>query len=44
MTEIKKTEIYGTGYLDKRKLIPRFRGPLPALVNLFFLAIIFYAT
>ena len=44
MPEINKTEVYGTGYLEKRKLIPRFSGPLPALVNLIFLAIIFYAT
>lgn len=44
MAEIEKTEIYGTGYLDKRKLIPKFRGPLPALINFIFLAIIFYAT
>jgi len=38
------TEKYGTGFLDERNLVPRWRGPIPALVNLIFLAIIFYAT
>lgn len=37
-------ERYGAGYLDERKLVPRWRGPLPALVNLTFLAVLFYAS
>jgi len=39
-----ETERFGTGYLDERNLVPRWHGPLPALVNLAFLAIVFYST
>jgi AAT family amino acid transporter len=38
------TEKYGTGYLDERKLVPRFKGPLPVLLNFIFLAVVFYTT
>ncbi len=39
-----EAEQFGVGYLDERKLVPRWGGPLPALVNLVFIAVIFYAT
>jgi AAT family amino acid transporter len=35
---------FGTGYLDKRVLVPRWRGPIPALVNLVLISILFYAS
>jgi len=37
-------ERYGGGYLEERKLVKRWGGPIPALVALVFTLIIFYAT
>ncbi|WP_290918073.1 hypothetical protein [Halodesulfovibrio sp.] len=37
-------ERYGTNYLEERKLIKRWSGPIPALLNLLFTLIVFYAT
>jgi len=37
-------ERYGTGYLEERKLVKRWSGPVPALVTLAFTLVIFYAT
>lgn len=31
-------------YIDERKLVKRWKGPLPALVNLLFILVIFYST
>lgn len=37
-------ETYGTGYLEERKLVGRWRKPWPQIVNFLFVAAIFYAT
>lgn len=37
-------ERYGTNYLEERKLVKRWSGPTPALLNLLFTLIVFYAT
>ncbi len=37
-------ERFGTHYLEERKLVKRWSGPIPALVSLFLTAIVFYAT
>jgi AAT family amino acid transporter len=37
-------ERYGTNYLEERKLVKRWKGPIPAIVCLIFTLAIFYAT
>lgn len=37
-------ETYGTGYLEERKLVGRWRSPWPQIVSFLFVAAIFYAT
>ncbi len=37
-------ERYGINYLEERKLVKRWSGPIPALVNLAFTLILFYIT
>jgi len=37
-------EKFGTGYLEERKLVKRWAGPIPAIVALVFTLAIFYAT
>jgi amino acid transporter, AAT family len=37
-------ERFGENYLEERKLIKRWKGPIPAIVNLIFTLVIFYAT
>lgn len=37
-------ERYGTNYLEERKLVKRWKGPIPAIVCLIFTLVIFYAT
>lgn len=37
-------ERYGAGYLEERKLVPRWPSPIPQIVNLAVLAALFYAT
>jgi AAT family amino acid transporter len=37
-------ERFGAGYLDERKLVKRWAGPIPAIVVLFFTLAIFYVT
>lgn len=37
-------ERYGQGYLEERTLVPRWRQPIPQLVNLAVLSALFYAT
>lgn len=38
------TERYGEGYLEERKLVPRWRSPWPQIVNALFILAVFYAT
>jgi amino acid transporter, AAT family len=37
-------EQFGTGYLEERKLVKRWKGPIPAIVSLLFTLAIFYAS
>ncbi len=37
-------ERYGAGFLEERKLVKRWSGPLPALVSIALLVAVFYAT
>ncbi len=37
-------EKFGTNYLEERKLVTRWPQPIPAIVNLVFTLILFYAT
>jgi len=37
-------ETYGTGYLEERKLVKRWRAPIPQIVNTLFLFALFYVT
>ncbi len=37
-------ELYGTNYLEERKLVKRWKGPIPALVSLVFTLVVFYVT
>ena len=37
-------ERYGVGFLEERKLVKRWSGPIPALVSLVLLLVVFYAT
>ncbi|MCB2099780.1 MAG: hypothetical protein KDE22_02840 [Rhodobacterales bacterium] len=37
-------ERYGVGFLEERKLVKRWSGPIPALVSLVLLLAVFYAT
>lgn len=37
-------ERYGEGYLEERKLVPRWPQPIPQIVNLLLLAAVFYGT
>ncbi len=37
-------ERFGTGYLEERKLVKRWKGPVPAIVNLVFTLVLFYIT
>jgi hypothetical protein len=42
--EMKPEERYGAGYLEERKLAPRWPAPWPQIVNLLFLLALFYVT
>jgi len=37
-------ELYGEGYLEERKLVPRWPAPLPQIVNTIFLLAVFYVS
>jgi len=37
-------ERYGDGYLEERKLVPRWPAPIPQIVNTIFLLAVFYVT
>ena len=37
-------ERFGENFLEERKLVKRWKGPIPAIVNLLFTLVIFYAT
>ena len=42
--ETKVEERFGGGYLEERKLVKRWSGPIPATVALVFTLAIFYVT
>ena len=42
--EGKAEERYGEGYLEERKLVPRWPAPIPQIVNTIFILAIFYVT
>jgi len=42
--EDKSTERFGEGYLEERKLVPRWPAPWPQIVNTLFLLVVFYIT
>ena len=41
---IASDETYGTGYLEERKLVGRWRTPWPQIVSFLFVAAIFYVS
>ncbi|HOD34920.1 MAG TPA: hypothetical protein PLR20_02670 [Syntrophales bacterium] len=42
--EGKVEERYGEGFLEERKLVPRWPAPIPQIVNTIFILAIFYVT
>jgi len=42
--EGKVEERYGEGFLEERKLVPRWPAPIPQIVNTVFLLAVFYVT
>jgi AAT family amino acid transporter len=42
--EVKELERYGEGYLEERKLVPRWPAPIPQIVNTLFVLAVFYVT
>jgi len=42
--EEKELKLYGEGYLDERKLVPRWPQPIPAIVALLLTLAAFYDT